>query len=296
MRRFGIMEMQIDRLIPSGVRPEDALELVLHFDRAKLVRDIAQDGFKLIELGGDLGLFFPTAYEADNIERLANLKQDLGLAYTLHLPLWSVEPSTPLTPVRSGSVEAIIHTIHAASPLEPEVFVLHATGALAAEFYRMELPLIARQMSLKQFQAGAINSIETILEKTGIPSRKLAVETVEFPLELTLEIADLLDLSICLDTGHVLAGFSGEIAFQDALNACSPRMAEVHLHDSPDYMKTKTIGYGKDHQPLGTGDLDINLLLGYLAKQGFDGPIIFELTIEQARTSLAYLERIGVQL
>ena len=42
-----------------------------------------------------------------NLDRLAAG----GLTYTTHLPLWSVEPSTPLTPVRLGSVEAVIQTI-----------------------------------------------------------------------------------------------------------------------------------------------------------------------------------------
>jgi kynurenine formamidase len=60
------------------------------------VRSLAATGFKTIELGGDLTLFFPGAYTPAAIERLAALKAELGLAYTVHLPLWSVEPSTPL--------------------------------------------------------------------------------------------------------------------------------------------------------------------------------------------------------
>ncbi len=47
-----------------------------------------------------------------------------------------MEPSTPLSPVREGSVRAVVECIRATLPLAPEVYVLHATGALAAEFYR----------------------------------------------------------------------------------------------------------------------------------------------------------------
>lgn len=294
--RFGLMEMQLERLVPSNIEAKDAVNRILNFDRGQLIKGLAQTGFSLIELGGDLNLFFPSAYQTSNIERLLKLKGELGLTYTIHLPLWSVEPSTPLEPVRMGSVDAIIEVIDAVEPLEPEVYVLHATGALAAEFYRMNLPKMAKSLALKQFQGGAINSIQVILEETGLPSRKLAVETIEFPLELTIEMADLLDLSICLDTGHILAGFSGAFHMTEALKACLPRLAEVHLHDASDYMQTGQLGYGQDHQPLGAGELDIKALFHQLEQAAFNGPVIFELTAESAQASLAHLRSLGINL
>lgn len=295
MMRYGIMEMQLERLVPSNIDAKEAIDRILNFDRGQLVRGLALAGFSLIELGGDLTLFFPSAYQPENIDRLLALKEELNLSYTVHLPLWSVEPSTPLESVRMGSVDAIIDVIDAVEPLEPQVYVLHATGALAAEFYRMNLPEMAKSLALKQFQGGAINSIQVILEETGLPTRKLAVETIEFPLELTLEMAELLDLSICLDTGHILAGFSGAFHMSDALKACLPRLAEVHLHDSLDYMQTGQLGYGQDHQPLGTGALNARDLIHQLEEAGFDGPVIFELNVEGAQASLAHLRSLGLK-
>lgn len=292
--RFGIMEMQMAQLVPVDVNPKNAVDHILSFDRSQMVRNLAQTGFNLIELGGDLSLFFPQAYEEKSIKKLNHLKKELDLAYTVHLPLWSVEPSTPLEPVRYGSADAIMDLIDFVEVLEPEVYVLHATGVLAAEFYRMGIPETAKSLVLKQFQGNAISSIKMILEETGLPSRKLAIETIEFPLDLTLEIADLLDLSICLDTGHVLAGFSGPHSMEDALSACLPRLAEVHLHDSTEFMKTGELGYGKDHQTLGTGDLKVKQFLKTLSDNDFSGPIIFELTTKEAKESLAYLKKIGV--
>jgi sugar phosphate isomerase/epimerase len=171
--RFGIMNMQINALVPPGLSPQNALAHLAGFDHADHVRRLAAAGFNLIELGGDLTLFFPQAFTPPAIERLASLKAELGLAYTVHLPLWSVEPSTLLTPVRQGSVAALVEIIQATQPLEPEVYVLHATGALAAEFYRMDLPELARWLILKQFQANAAGSLKVILAETGIPSRHL---------------------------------------------------------------------------------------------------------------------------
>jgi len=158
--RFGIMEMQMSQLIPGDVNPKKAVDQILSFDRSQLVKNLAEAGFNLIELGGDLSLFFPHTYEEKSINRLNQLKEEMNLSYTVHLPLWSVEPSTPLEPVRYGSADAIMDIIEAVEILEPEVYVLHATGALAAEFYRMKIPETAKSLVLQQFQGNAIGSIK----------------------------------------------------------------------------------------------------------------------------------------
>jgi sugar phosphate isomerase/epimerase len=287
--RYGIMAMQIDALIPPGLPPEQTMAHIAGFDHAHLVRQLADQGFNLIELGGDLPLFLPHTFAPASIQKIAELKTELDLSFTLHLPLWSVETSTPLTPVRQGSVKAVVDSALACAPLEPEVYVLHATGALAAEFYRMRLPEMGRALVLRQFQAGARESLKAILRETGLPSRKLAIETIEFPLDLTLELANELDLSICFDTGHIMAGFSGASDFFEALELCLPRLAEVHLHDSPWRAPNDPPGYGLDHQPLGEGELDVDRFLKRLQETGFAGPVIFELTLKQAFASLNYI-------
>ncbi len=282
--RIGIMAMQAGRLIPSNLPPQSAGAYIGGFDHSALVRQLVSAGFKLIELGGDLMMFMPQTYAPPAIERLAALKQELGISYTVHLPLWSVEPSTPLVPVRQGSVRALIDIIRATQPLDPEDYVLHAYGALAAEFYRMNLPAMGKGLILTLFQNNARESVKTILGETGIPSRKLAIETIEFPLDQTLALAEEFDTSICFDTGHVLSGFPGFVDFWEALDRCLPRLAEVHLHDSP--LLRDHVEYGKDHQPLGKGDLEVKRLLDRLEGAKFNGPIIFELTVEQALASL----------
>jgi sugar phosphate isomerase/epimerase len=284
--RFGIITMQREALIPAGMVMEEALAYLAGLDHADLARRLHGHGFDPIELGGDLALFLAQTFSPATIERLGALKEETGLGYTLHLPLWSVEPSTPLAPVRQASVRALVEAVQATQPLEPECYVLHATGALAAEFYRMNLPGYAKGYLLRQFQGYARESIRALLGETGLDSQKLAIETIEFPFDLTLELADELDLSVCLDTGHVLVGFSGPISLLEALELCLPRLAEIHLHDGPWQGEAREIGYGKDHQPLGRGDLDVGGFLDRLAEAGFAGPILFELTVEEALASM----------
>jgi sugar phosphate isomerase/epimerase len=150
----------------------------------------------------------------------------------------------------------------------------------------MDLPDLAKAFILRQFQGNARQSIAKVLSETGIASRRIAIETVEFPFDLTLELADELDLSLCLDTGHILVGLSGPIGLDEALERCLPRLGEIHLHDGPWQGPEHVIGYGKDHQPLGAGDLDLGTFLDRLEQAGFMGPVILELTLDQALASL----------
>lgn len=293
---FGIMAMQLE-LITQGIQPgaPQALNLT-SFQHEELIRTIAEAGFNTIELGGDLSIFLPHTFAPSAISALLSLKEELGLNFTVHLPLWSVEPSTPLTSVRNGSIKAVIDIIHATRVLSPRVYVLHATGALAAEFYRMKLPHALKELLLRQFQINAATSIREILETTRIDSKQLAVETIEFPLEFTLQLASDLDLGICLDTGHILAGFSGRWELEQALEICLPRLQEIHLHDAPRFSRSGTIGYGTDHQALGSGDLAIGHLLNRLEEAGFAGPVIFELSIQEALSSLEIIRSIRPDL
>jgi sugar phosphate isomerase/epimerase len=194
--------------------------------------------------------------------------------------------------VRRGSVEALLEMIQAVKPLDPEVYVLHATGSLAAEFYQMRLPDAAKGLIMRLFQARALESLRILLAESGVPSRKLAIETVEWPFELTLEMAERLDLSMCYDTGHVLVGFSGPVDVFDALDQCLPRVAEIHLNDGPWQGPERNIGYGKDHLQIGAGDLDAGRLLDTLAAADFRGPVVFELTPTESLASLEYLRRL----
>jgi sugar phosphate isomerase/epimerase len=295
MLRFGIEMLQRSLLIEMAMpllaqQQGDAPFALPPADTATLVERIAELGFTLVELNTDLNVFFPDSFGVPTIRRLQALKESRGLSYTVHLPLWSVEPSTPMQWVRGGSVEALVDAVLRLSPLEPEAYVLHATGALAAEFYTMAtIPDQARPLVLGTFQAHAAHSVEELLRRTKLPSRAIAVETIEFPFDLTLALAEELDLSLCFDTGHVVAKYPGPVGFEEALQRSLPRLGEIHLHDA--YYRPQPDGTFRrgDHLPLGEGELPLDFLLDTLKEAGFQGPVIFELTIQEARASLDYL-------
>jgi sugar phosphate isomerase/epimerase len=258
----------------------------LDVDVAAQVNQIADLGFTLIELNPELSIFFPNCYNLAALDRLERLKEERHLSYTVHLPLWSLEPSTPVQMVRRGSVDTLVDAVLRLAPLGPEVYVLHATGALAAEFSRMKPLQSMRPLVLQLFLAQAQRSIAELLERTGLPPRKLAVETIEFPFDLTLDLAQTFDLSMCLDVGHVVAGYTTGVTLFEALEQMLPRLAEVHLHDAYRHQLPDGTVQVSDHMPLGAGEVPVGDFLDRLAAAGFVGPVIFELTIEEANTSL----------
>ncbi len=288
--RFGIEQMQPSLLLKQVrhimATPEHAIAGSLDVDVAAQVAHLADLGFHLIELNPDLAIFFPRSYDLPSIRRLRALKERRQLSYTVHLPLWSIEPSTPVQSVRQGSVDTLVDAVLRLAPLEPEVYVMHATGPLAAEFARMKAVEPMRPLVLSLFAAQARRSIEELLERTGLAARLLAIETVEFPFDPTLQLAEDLDLSICLDTGHILAGYTSGISLLGALQQTLPRLAEIHLHDG--YRRELPGGAVSvdDHLPLGTGDLPLESFLDQVVESGFSGPTILELSLEGAGVSL----------
>jgi sugar phosphate isomerase/epimerase len=294
--KFGITSLHLDSLGNAEPKSDLALSSFIGFDHSKRVRQLASQGFRCIELNADVGAVLPHTLSPESIDELQQIKKEYGLSYTVHLPILSIEPASPIQPVRQGAVQAMIDTIRATQRLEPDVYVYHATGDLAARVAHMPLPELARVFLQRAFQNYARESVEAILSATQLPSRQLAIETIQFPFDLTVELAEQLDTSVCLDTAHILVGYSGPINLEDAFEQALSRLSEVHLNDGPWQGPEHVIHYGKDHMALGMGDLDVAWVMNRLREVAFTGPVVFELTLNDALQSLDTIARTGAAL
>ena len=240
-------------------------------------------GFKHIEITGDLPYVLPGIFTPEVIDNLVKYKKKEKITYSIHLPLWGIELAAFSEHVRDGSVKTLVDCIELTKPLDPICWVLHPTGALAAEFLQMNLPDFAKGFIAQQFAMFAGESIQKLLEISKLPSRKIAVENIEFPFEVMYPIIEEFDLSICFDTGHLLAGFSGEMQILEFAERYIERIVELHLHDGA----LPRI----DHKPLGTYDLPVKDLLNFLNGKKFSGPLIYELTLQEAINSMKYIKK-----
>jgi sugar phosphate isomerase/epimerase len=155
------------------------------------------------------------------IQELERIRRDTGLGYNVHLP-------TDVSLTDPGQWETAARALQTAidrtAPLEPSVFILHLPAP--------------KTSTENQWREAARRGLDHLLS-TGIPSRRFAVETLEDgPFGRIQPLVEEFDLSICLDTGHLLLQAENPVAF---LETHRDRIAAVHLHGVAD---------GKDHQPL----------------------------------------------
>ncbi|MFO7835137.1 MAG: cobamide remodeling phosphodiesterase CbiR [Candidatus Thorarchaeota archaeon] len=282
--RFGIVPLEFEpaaKLVIGNGTPDFS-----RFDVVELIRSALKiEHIEVIEITLDVPHLIPGSVTTETISSLIELREKTGCSYTAHLPLWSLELASPNEYVRKGSVESTVAAVELMEPLEPEYYVLHSTGALAAEFSRLEFPQNIMDI-FSSFMAGfSAQSIEEILEQTGLNPHRLAVENIEFPFSHTRQVIDEYDCSICFDTGHLLTKFSGDEPVVDFYREHRDRIVEIHLNDGS-YRECDGVAVHEDHLALGDGEMPVREFVSEIYNDSFDGPLIFELTTEQARRSL----------
>jgi len=281
--RLGATALSLEGIM-EGLELEDGGVLL---DYARLVRKTVESGFNHVELSMDLYYILPASFSRTNMDEWLSMK-DVGVSFSAHLPIWSVELDSPVEDIRRASVNAVVKPVSVLEELKPLAYVLHVAGPLAAEVNRMEAGQNYKQFFFEALARNASRSVEQIVSSMsdmGVDSRRIALESIEFPFSKTLEIAEAFDTSICIDTGHILAGYSGEISIEEAIELSSRRLLEIHLHDAYRRREGERI-IVRDHLPLGAGDLDVKSLFESLGKAGFRGPIVFELGLRDAKSSL----------
>jgi sugar phosphate isomerase/epimerase len=271
--KFGIMPINFDMLDESF----DLKNITLPF----LVEKAINEGFEHIEVSMDLEYVMPGSVSKRVIKQLLRFKAERGISYSVHLPLWSIELTSPNALIREASINCIIESIKKTLPLDPMVYVLHLTGALAAEFSHVNLKVDIKNAVIDLLNILASNSIEKILKNVDLAPEKLALENIEFPFEATRKIVDKHNLSICFDTAHQIVGFSGPESVQEFLNKHMDRIIEFHLNDG----KFMEDGRPNDHLALGDGSFPMDII-GQIKRKDFQGPLVFELTFTDAKKSL----------
>jgi len=290
--RFGITALEFQEVAQQVVA--DGIPDFSRLDVTDIIRDTVSVDYSVLELSMDVKHIIPGSFTPDTVSRLVHLKDELGHSYTVHLPFWSIELATFNEHVRMGSVDSIIDTIELTKSLEPEAYVLHATGDLASDFSSLNYDANLVRLISTLLAGFAAASVEDIISRTEINPRELAIENVEFPFDIMRDVINDLDTSICFDTAHLLSRMSGTESVMDFYNSHKDRITEIHLQDAT-YKEYEGAVAREDHIALGhgiMGDAVLREFLEELVKDKFDGPIIFELTKDEARESLDLIRKV----
>lgn len=165
-------------------------------------------------------LFFDSLYDGslpsdEEIGQLAEIAVAEGITYNIHLPV-DVSISDPSPRKRGAAVDMMKHVFKKTGILDPTTWTLHVPygGDPDDVLYR------------KKWKGHAFAGISEILS-TGLDSRKISVETLHYPFEWMDTIIEGLDLSVCMDMGHLITDGVNPVPFYEKYG---DRISIFHIH------------------------------------------------------------------
>ena len=148
------------------------------------------------------------------IAELGQLSRKFDLSYNVHLP--TDVSITDRDHVRQkNAVDTLVRVIEHVQPLLPSALVLH-------------LPFVdtLSEQNISIWRNRVYRNLKKILSAVN-NNRLIAVETLDYPLELVADILVDLDLSICLDLGHLMVYDYDVLAVYNEYEALT---SVIHLH------------------------------------------------------------------
>ena len=126
------------------------------------------------------------------ITELSRLAQEFKLSYNIHLPT-DISIGDPDPARQNLAVETMIRVVDLVQPLDASALILHVPLGEKSS----DASVVAK------WRDRVYVNLERIL--AGLENKNaIAVETLDYPLELLEDIIVDLDLTICLDLGHLM--------------------------------------------------------------------------------------------
>ncbi len=149
------------------------------------------------------------------IAELCRLAAEFDLSYNVHLPTdISISDRDPAR--QRVAVETMVRVIELVHPLCSSALILHVPyieGSL-------------KEHNVKKWQDRVYKNLEKIL--SAFENKKIiAIETLDYPLELLEDIIVDLDLAICLDLGHLMV-YDYDVL--EVYNKYAFKTSVLHLH------------------------------------------------------------------
>jgi len=127
------------------------------------------------------------------LKRIAAIKEESQLSFTLHTPLDASLASEDFAR-RSSSIEKVCLAIESVHRIEPYAYILH--------IYLGDKEKDTPPHDLASWRERASDSLKKILARTGVTSRDICIESIDYDFSLIEPVVKKLDLSVALDVGH----------------------------------------------------------------------------------------------
>jgi sugar phosphate isomerase/epimerase len=201
------------------------------------------------------------------ITEIGRLAAEFDLTYNVHLPT-DISISDPNPAQQQRAVETMIRIMDLVRPLDPSALVLHVPypgKSYDEQFVKNWHDRVWQNLA----------QIRSAAETRDI----IAIETLDYPLELLEDIVLDLDLGICLDLGHLMVYDYDLIKVFDKYGSKTP---VIHLHG---------VANDRDHTTLDRLSEDLASTVLQVLKR-FAGVVSIEVfSFENLESSLKFLER-----
>ena len=201
------------------------------------------------------------------IAELSRLAEAHDLTYNIHLPT-DVSISDSQTEKQQLAVDKLTGVIDLASPLAPTAYTLH-------------IPYNQKSYdddTVKRWQDRVFRNLQKILAR-GLSPNLIAIETLDYRFDLLNDILTELNLSVCLDFGHLMVH---EYDLNALFNQYVDKTSIIHLHG---------VKGGHDHLALNKlADKFIKPVMSTLKR--FTGSVSIEVfAFDDLKPSLEFLEK-----
>lgn len=187
----------------------------------------------------------------NEINALHEISKEHGTTYNIHLPA-DIFPGSSNYADRLCFVETVLNIIDHTLILSPSTYTLHLPYPDDSDKTGCD----------KIWLNNVYDSMEKLIE-SGVESKTISIETLEYPFEWIDDIISDFNFSVCIDVGHLLQnGYNVERVFKNYLDITSI----IHLH-----------GVKNGHDHLALDKLlreDIKTLIKYM--HGFTGTVSIE--------------------
>ena len=196
------------------------------------------------------------------VKGLVQKAQTGEITYNVHLPT-DIYPGHRDSVVRRKAVDVLTTVIDRCTPLAPTTFTLH-------------LKCDPSEPDVRRWQARATESLQAVLAK-GMSSRHISVENLDDGFGTTTPVIEDLDLSVCMDMGHLMARGADVATFYERWEK---RITVAHLHG---------VDGAQDHLPLNRlSPAHMEKVMGVLKR--FNGVVSLEVFSAPAlNASMAHL-------
>jgi sugar phosphate isomerase/epimerase len=193
-----------------------------------------------------------------------------GMSLVCHLPTF-VSTADLTDSIRRASIQETVRSLETAAGLQAEKAVLHP-GHIRG------MGAFVRPQALEL----ALESIEIILEAAERLDITVCLENM-FPGygaffegdEVGLVLDRFPRLAMTLDTGHANIGSPRGRRIQALISRFGSRIAHVHVSDNH--------GEADEHLPLGKGSIDFKAVVKTLTAMGYDGTVTLEIFTDDRR-------------